>query len=55
MVAQIRLTDLQKMLIEGLPLIPQDWALTPLRGNKAPYRTDWQHESPLTRTQSLQR
>jgi hypothetical protein len=53
MVAQFPLTDLQKMLIEELPLIPQGWALTPLRGNKAPYRTDWQHESPLTRTQII--
>ncbi len=53
MVAQFPLTDLQKALVEGLELIPQDWALTPLRGNKAPYRTAWQHEAPLTRTQII--
>lgn len=49
MVAQIPLTPLGKLLIEGLDVIPQDWALTPLRSNKAPYRTAWQHETPLTR------
>jgi hypothetical protein len=53
MVAQFPLTALQKLLIEGLELIPQDWALTPLRGNKAPYRSAWQHEPPLTRTQII--
>jgi hypothetical protein len=40
-------------LIDGLGLIPGDWALTPLRGNKAPYRTDWQYEAPLPRTQII--
>ncbi len=53
MVANFPLTSLQKLLLEGLDLIPQDWALTPLRGNKAPYRTAWQHEPPLTRNQII--
>jgi hypothetical protein len=53
MVAQVPSTALQKLLIEGLDLIPQDWALTPLLGDKAPYRTAWQHESPLPRNQII--
>lgn len=53
MVAKFSSTALQKLLIEGLDLIPQDWALTPLRGNKAPYRTAWQHESPIPRNQII--
>lgn len=36
-------------LIAGLSEIPDSWALTPVNGKKAPYRTDWQHESPLSR------
>jgi CRISPR-associated protein Cmr3 len=53
MVAEFPLTTLQKLLINGLELIPQNWALTPLRGNKAPYRTEWQHEPPLDRKQII--
>jgi len=45
--------DLQETLTEGLDLIPQEWALTPLRDNKAPYRTAWHHEIPLTRAQII--
>jgi len=44
---------LQKLLMEGLRLIPQNWALTPLLGNKAPYRTGWQYESPLSQKQII--
>jgi hypothetical protein len=53
MVAQFSVTALQELLIQGLDLISQDWALTPLLGNKAPYRTAWQHESPLARNQII--
>jgi hypothetical protein len=53
MVAQFPVTALQKLLTEGLDLIPQDWALTPLLGNKAPYRTAWQHEPSLARNQII--
>jgi hypothetical protein len=53
MVAQFPVTALQKLLTEGLDLIPQDWALTPLLGEKDPYRTAWQHESPLARNQII--
>ncbi len=53
MVSTQSICALQDLLIEGLDLIPQDWVLTPLLGNKAPYRTEWQHESPLTRTQII--
>jgi len=52
-IAQFPTTALQKLLVEELELIPQDWALTPLRGNKAPYRKAWQHERPLNRTQII--
>ena len=40
-------------LIEGLYLIPDGWALTPLRDDKAPYRKGWQDEPPLTRAQII--
>ena len=50
---QKSLSTLPEMLIEGLDLIPPDWKLTPLRDNKAPYRTAWQHEIPLTRAQII--
>jgi hypothetical protein len=43
----------KSLLIEGLKLIPPDWKLTPLRDNKAPYRTAWQHEIPLTHAQII--
>jgi hypothetical protein len=45
--------DLQETLTEGLDLIPQEWALTPLLGKKAPYRAAWQHEPPLTRSEII--
>ena len=44
---------LKDRLIEGLAKIPQSWALTPLGGNKIPYRTGWQKESPLTHDQII--
>jgi len=50
---QKSLSTRPEMLIEGLKLIPPDWKLTPLRGNKAPYRTAWQHEIPLTHAQII--
>lgn len=36
-------------LIDGLAIIPQHWALTPVDGSKRPYRKDWQKEQPLSR------
>ncbi|MDP8965664.1 MAG: bifunctional DNA primase/polymerase [Cyanobacteriota bacterium] len=48
-----RFYPLQESLIEGLNLIPQSWALTPLLGNKAPYRTGWQHEKPLSQSKII--
>ena len=36
-------------LIEELNNLPQSWALTPVRGDKRPYRTAWNTEIPLER------
>jgi len=36
-------------LIKGLSLISENWALTPVNGNKQPYRKNWQNEKPLSR------
>ncbi|WP_242038146.1 DUF3987 domain-containing protein [Tolypothrix sp. FACHB-123] len=41
--------DLASQLIFGLKLIPRSWALTPVLGNKNPYRADWNHASPISR------
>jgi hypothetical protein len=41
--------DRKDQLIKGLTQLPIDWALTPLLGNKAPYRDNWQHEDPISR------
>ncbi|MBW4590099.1 bifunctional DNA primase/polymerase [Aetokthonos hydrillicola Thurmond2011] len=41
-------------LIRGLDDLPAAWALTPVRGNKAPYREGWQTEDPLTHPQLMQ-
>ncbi len=38
-------------LIQGLQAIPQTWALTPVRGDKKPYRDRWQKEAPLALAQ----
>ncbi len=38
----------RRALVEILPKIPPDWALTPLV-DKRPMRLDWQHERPLDR------
>lgn len=35
--------------IQWLKSIPDDWALTPVDGNKRPYRKNWQRENPLNR------
>jgi hypothetical protein len=45
--------NLKQRLIQGLNQIPESWALTPLLGNKAPYRSQWQHETPIKRSQIL--
>lgn len=36
-------------LTAGLSQIPQNWALTPVDGQKRPYRQAWQKEEPLDR------
>ncbi|MGI2907671.1 bifunctional DNA primase/polymerase [Tolypothrix sp. VBCCA 56010] len=36
-------------LISGLELLPLGWALTPVDGNKRPYRDNWQKEAPISR------
>jgi len=38
----------QQQLIDQLGKLPVEWALTPVKGNKACYRTSWQFESPLS-------
>ncbi|MBS0015303.1 MAG: bifunctional DNA primase/polymerase, partial [Arthrospira sp. SH-MAG29] len=36
-------------LIAEISSIPSDWVLTPVNGNKAPYRKGWQNESAISR------
>ena len=43
------LSDRGNQLIKGLDSIPLEWALTPVNGNKQPYRKNWQNENPLSR------
>lgn len=40
-------------LINGLSIIPTQWALTPLL-DKSPLRPDWQHEQPISRDELKQ-
>ncbi|MBW4608144.1 MAG: DUF3987 domain-containing protein [Hassallia sp. WJT32-NPBG1] len=35
-------------LVAGLQQIPSSWALTPVDGNKRPYREGWQSETPMS-------
>jgi uncharacterized membrane protein YgcG len=50
MVAQIsKLSDLQRLLLAELDKLPSEWALTPVYGDKRPYRQNWQNERPLTK------
>ena len=53
MVAQFTNTsnDFRSQLLVGLKLIPPDWALIPVLGNKNPYRTDWHKEIPISHQQ----
>lgn len=37
-----------EMIADGLDILPNHWALTPLR-EKRPYRDNWQHEIPVNR------
>ncbi|MBD2616257.1 DUF3987 domain-containing protein [Nostoc punctiforme FACHB-252] len=55
MVAQFFTTsDFDKaQLLSGLKLIPLDWALTPVLGNKNPYRADWNYAVPMSRRQLI--
>ncbi len=43
----------QEDLLDYLDLIPQNWALTPLK-DKKPYRKNWQTETPLDRDEIKQ-
>jgi hypothetical protein len=43
------LSDRGNQLIKGLDTIPLEWVLTPVNGNKQPYRKNWQNENPLER------
>jgi hypothetical protein len=42
------ITTTTSQIISGLQLIPNNWALTPVDGNKRPYREGWQQEAPLS-------
>ena len=42
-------SPLQQQLIEGLNQLPEVWALTPVYGDKRPYRKNWQNEAPITK------
>ncbi len=44
----------QQTLIDGLNQIPATWALTPVDGEKAPYRSGWQTEPPLSKAELIQ-
>jgi hypothetical protein len=49
MVAQFsKISEHQQLLIGQLKTLPPEWALTPVKGNKACYRTNWQFEKPLS-------
>ena len=49
MVAQFsKISEHQQLLIAQLKTLPREWALTPVKGNKACYRTNWQFEKPLS-------
>jgi hypothetical protein len=37
----------QTALLQALPEFPSSWALTPVYGDKIPYRKDWQSEKPV--------
>jgi uncharacterized membrane protein YgcG len=50
MVAQLsKLSEHQQLLIAQLQKLPQEWALTPVYGDKTPYRKNWQGEKPITK------
>jgi uncharacterized membrane protein YgcG len=51
MVAQLtkKCSEHQQLLIAQLKKLPQKWALTPVFGDKRPYRQNWQGEKPLTK------
>ncbi|WP_414546404.1 DUF3987 domain-containing protein [Nostoc sp. CCY0012] len=55
MVAQFVNTsnDFIPQLLSGLKLIPPNWALTPVLGNKNPYRADWNQAVPMSRRQLI--
>lgn len=45
--------NLKSNLIDGLDLIPTSWTLTPVDGNKRPYRKAWNTEPALNRTEII--
>jgi hypothetical protein len=49
MVASKELCPLHQQLIEALDQFPASWALTPVYGDKRPYRRAWQTEIPITK------
>jgi uncharacterized membrane protein YgcG len=50
MVAQLtKCSEHQQLLIAQLKTLPSEWALTPVYGDKRPYRQDWQKERPLAK------
>ena len=44
---------LASKLIDGLELIPETWVLTPVDGNKRPYRNKWNTEPALDRAEII--
>ena len=54
LVTEEKKTDARgNQLIKGLDSIPLEWALTPVNGNKQPYRKNWQNENPLSHEQII--
>lgn len=47
-------TGTKDKLLVGLSEIPTEWALTPVNGNKAAYRKNWNNEPPLTRDELIE-
>jgi len=52
MVAEVKTSNQhQQLLTEAAYKLPKTWAVTPVDGNKRPYRSAWQNEQPLTQEQ----
>jgi len=49
MVAEVKTSNQhQQLLREAVHKLPKTWTVTPVDGNKRPYRSAWQNESPLS-------